>query len=274
MDTIYIPNNKIKKYPLFVDVSLESHIYDYNDKEILKIFKYCSQNKLKTLKEIEKAEKLFNLVPELLKFKKYVMNEDGIIGILLDKGYKTTLSKLNLENTSLADLIEIYKNIGKVLEKLQILREKEKILIDFFIGDLHEGNILVDLDSKKIQIIDLDSCKIGANYASYAKYLASPVLRRKDLVNKYPQEENNISNNHNTDLYCYMVMIMQNFFGRCITFSKEESFYSTINYLKDYEGLPINLYKALNKLYKEEDNINPYPYLDDLKIMLERKLKL
>lgn len=272
METIYLTNDEIAQYPLFVNDSHTANILEYNEKELLKIFRVMSKNTIITLEWIEKSEMEFILVPELLIFKKYVHDEFSKVGTLLDKGYKTSLNKLSLSNTSISDLIQIYKNIGKVLETLQHLREKEKILSTFFIGDMHEGNILVDLPSKKIQFIDLDSCKIGDNQASIAKYLGSIALRKPTLSKKYPHDEYNLIPNHNTDLYCYMVMIIQTFFGRSITFSKINHVYQTIQYLKTQEELPEPLYQALLRLYTPLDNINPYPYLDDLGEVLERKL--
>lgn len=52
-------------------------------------------------------------------------------------------------------------------------------LKDFYIGDIHEDNFLVDTEKQEIFVADLDSCKI-ADY-------------------KVTEE---------TDIYCYIIMIL------------------------------------------------------------------
>ena len=50
---------------------------------------------------------------------------------------------------------------------------------DFYIGDIHEENIMVDKNGN-VRIIDLDSCKILNNLASPTRYLQS--LKRKSIL--------------------------------------------------------------------------------------------
>lgn len=274
MQKIQLSREEILKYPTFVSgKSNEAIIKEFNNTELIKLFHYYSEYKIETLEEIEKERKNFSLIKELLIHKAVITSDDIIIAILIDKGYPMTFRRFLKESPSFEQVITILKNIGKLLETLKHIREEEQKLTSFFIGDLHEGNILVNPESLEIQIIDLDSCKIGNNHpflTKYLQFLKTYQYIKTDLSYKYPSNRHNVSPNENTDLYCYCVMILKNLFGIDITKLDITEFYEQLYNLK-IQGLPLPLYQSFLDLYRNTENKNPYKLLDDIPSSFEKK---
>lgn len=275
MKSIYLTEEEIKKYPPFVLTKTnEAEILNYSETEIIKHFHYYNENKVYTLGQMEKYESDLKLVPELLIHKKVICDYQTIIAILLDIGYGLNLKEYaKQQNTSFNDLILTLQNIGKILEKLKYIRSEENKLTSFFIGDLQEGNILVDPKTKKIQFIDLDSCKIGNNRAfltKYLEFLKTYSYVKIKLQHKYPWDIYNFSNNQNTDLYCYMVVILKLLFGIDITLLDLNEFYRQMFLLRK-QGLPEPLFQIFMNLYSNVDNQNPYKLLDSIPSSFEKR---
>ena len=278
MKGIHLTQEEIEKYPLFYHgKSNEAEIREYNSQELLKIFHFYNQNKIDTLKCIDQKRKDLERLPEFLLFKKYIYGKNDLItGILIEKGYPTNLRTYKINGASFNDLILVLQNIGKILETLNHLRTKENILTDFFIGDLQESNILVDSITKKVQIIDLNSCKIGNNRAFLTKYLnflKTYTHVRQNLGKKYPWDKYNFSNNQNTDLYCYSVIILKVLFSIDISILDLNTFYKMMYKLKQ-ENLPEPLFQIFLNLYNNVDNDNPFRYLENIPHSFEKELHL
>lgn len=277
MQTISLLDNEINKYPIFYKgKSHESNIREYSDTELIKIFKSYNENKIYTLELMERHSGEFKLVEELLIHKGIITNYIHPIGLLIDKGYETNGGEyFTQENISFNDKIIVLQNIGKVLKKLNILRNKEHILETFFISDLQEKNILIDAITKKVQYIDLDSCKIDDNYPFLTRYLhfyntwgfAWP------LRNKYPFTYDVAIPNQNTELYSYIVIILKFLFDVDIIFLDIGEFYEQMYTLKE-QGLPESLFQIFLKLYDVVPNENPYKVLDTIPSSFERKKTL
>lgn len=168
------------------------------------------------------------------------------------------------------------KNIGHVLEKLEYMRKEENKLQTFFIGDLHEENILVNKETKKIQICDIDSCKIGNNQPFRTKYsfLKAYYYVFKHLNKKYPFNSNNIFiPNEDFDLYCYIVIILNTLFHINVLCLDVTDYFKQIYSLKE-QGLPRPLFQIFLNIYSPAKNENPYRYLDAIPESFERKRKL
>lgn len=277
MERLYKKEKQLKNLPLYYpNKTSEATILDYSETEILKYFHCINENKVYTLEEMERQEKDLKLVKELLIFKKIILVNSQVKGIVLDKGYNNNLANFKLENVSFNDLVIVMQNIGHVLHTLQCYREQEGILKTFFIGDLHEGNILVNSKTKNIQICDIDSCKIGSNKPFPTKYLQFYNTYNyvcKKLQNKYPMQNDRAIPNSNTDLYCYIKMILDILFNFNIEYLNILDYHKVIYSLRE-QGLPEPLYQAFINLYHPLDNINPYQYLDAIPFSFERKLTL
>ena len=280
MKKIYLNEQEILKYPFYnKNITNEAEVRIFSSTELMKIFHFYSQNKVDTLYLLNKYQNDLALVSEFILFKKYIYNKKDLLqGILINKGYKINLRTLLQEgyNFSFNDLIVTLQNVGKVLEKLKYIRNHENKLTTFFIGDLQESNILVDIQTKKIQIIDLDSCKIENNRAFAAKYLEflkTYFYVRENLQEKYPWDGYHFSNNENTDLYCYTMIILRFLFGVDIMLLDLNAFYNKMYDLKQ-DGLPDSLYQIFINLYNHVPNQNPYRLLDFIPSSFERKRDL
>ena len=166
------------------------------------------------------------------------------------------------------------KKIGHVLEKLSNLRRQEGILTNFFIGDLHESNILVG-ENHEIQICDLDSCKIGNNkpfLTKYLQFLKTYPEVTESLQHKYPFYHYLCIPNENSDLYCYCAMIFKTLFEVDLTKLSSNEFHQTLYSLKE-QGLPEPLYQTFFNLYSPKENENPYRYLEDIPNSFEKLQK-
>lgn len=277
MERLYTNEKQLEKLPLYYqNKTSEATILDFSKTEILKHFHWINENKVYTLEEINHQEEDLRLVKELLIFKKIVLVNSQVKGILIDKGYNANLADFKMEKVSFNDLIMVLQNIGRVLHTLHCCREQEGILKTFFIGDLHEGNILVDRKTKNIQICDIDSCKIGSNQPFPTKYLNfynKYNYVRKNLKNKYPIQNDRFIPNGNSDLYCYIKIILDILFNFDIEYLNILNYHKVIYNLKE-QGLPDALYQIFINLYHPIDNKNPYKYLDSIPSSFERKLKL
>lgn len=172
-------------------------------------------------------------------------------------------------------MILILQNIGNFLQKLQCYREQEKKLQTFFIGDLHEGNILVDKETKKIQICDIDSCKIGDNKLFSNKYLqfcCTGYYVLQNLSKKYPLLNDYFVPNQNSDLYCYISNIMKALFNLDIRYFNITDFFKKLYSLKE-QGLPEPLFQIFLNIYSLVENKTPYKLLDSIPNTFERNLK-
>ena len=128
--------------------------------------------------------------------------------------------------------------------------------------------IVIDTDnySKELRVIDLDSCKIGANDPSPARFLTP--LSLLNVSNKYKvnNDENclgHIIADRNSDLYCYCMIILNYLFGKTINKLSIDEFYRCINHL-DTIGIDKELVDILYKIVNNCDNDNPMNYLDSI----------
>lgn len=78
----------------------------------------------------------------------------------------------------------LLKQIGDILIQMKKIRE-HGVVPQFYLNDLHEGNFIYNLKDKKINVTDLDSCRIGGNYPFAAKYLTLKQNKHKLLTKSY-----------------------------------------------------------------------------------------
>lgn len=172
--------------------------------------------------------------------------------------------------------IKYLRQIGMILEKMKLRREYTSIS-DFYINDLHESNFIIDKDDN-IKVIDIDSCKINGNGIFNSKYLSSKSFIRE--VYKYQKNlECSISDysyhkystdmtgafvpDENTDLYCYIIVILNFLYGDNIQNFTLQDFYDYLEYLQ-YIGVEKELLSYFEKIATCSENENPYQLLDSL----------
>lgn len=161
---------------------------------------------------------------------------------------------LNSSTVSLNKKIIALKKIGHLLEKTMKL---EGMQGSFYLGDIHEGNFIYDIEKGMYRAVDLDSCKIGNNNPSSSQYLS---LNRKleDFPNKYPvfNMDPFISfyiNNENTTVLSYIYMILNTISKVKVHDLSVEEYYNYLQYLKD-NGVPSELIDMFSLIYTQSKN--------------------
>ncbi len=156
-------------------------------------------------------------------------------------------------NISLEEKINFLKKYVYILEKVHNYPK-------FYIGDIHEGNFLVGSNGN-INIIDLDSSKIGHNNPFPSKYLTT----NKEIINlpkKYTLHDNCLYNiNKNTDIFCFIIMLLNTISGINVNRLTIEEFYEYLAYLKSI-GYDSEIIKQLGLIYTNEENYFEKELLD------------
>lgn len=217
-------------------------------------------NKLLTINTLidfsSKLEADFLVLPE-----KLAILDNKIVGYIMRFIEGFTLQHiLDDKNISNEYKIDCFRKIGSVLRKMEVIRTYKGVP-DFFLGDMHEKNFLVDLNDE-IKVIDLDSSKIGNNQSFPSRYLYSSNGMGK-LNKKYETSSFGVTKvDENTDLYCYNIMILNFLSGVDISLLTVKDFYNYIQYLEDIK-LNHKLTTGFSLLYTKNDNINTDIYLDE-----------
>lgn len=173
---------------------------------------------------------------------------------------------LNEPTITYEEKINYLKSIGNILEQMKNIRKYTE-LKDFYIGDIHEDNFLVDTEKQEIFVANLDSCKIADNKSFPGRYLTTAsLLRYNEIKYSLLDEPDRIADykvTEETDIYCYIIMILNYLYdGRVDRLSIEE-FYRFINYLDDIE-VNKELIENFEKIVVGAPNVNPVNYLDTL----------
>lgn len=154
-------------------VTSEGDIALVNDKAI-KLFRRTSgdyfSNKLFTIHSLADDQSLKS-IKELVLPEKIITIDKKIVGFTMPYVKGVTLEEYLDSDVSIDLKINALKKVGNILEKMKELRIKNQ-MPDFFINDLHEKNFIVNLDSKEVSVVDLDSCSIDGNLKFGSKYLS------------------------------------------------------------------------------------------------------
>lgn len=267
MDIINMSSKQITS-----NITLDS----YNTSGYLKIVNYF--NRKMVLKKIDpiRCDEVISKVLFLNRYKN-LMPSNFVIPeflVLLDnKDLYMAIDYLNGNN--LGDVLKdkninirdkkIYLSyIGNTLEEMRHMRENP-LLSDFCLGDLHEDNFIVS--NKKLYTIDLDDAKIDS-ISPIASYLQVGSLFSYLHTDKYIIEDYNpyfvkYKVDYNTDLYCYIMIILNFLYGDNVNNMDIEEFYCYLDYL-DRLGIDGSLLKCFNSIYSDFDNINPMNYINSL----------
>ena len=134
-------------------------------------------------------------IAEILKALGILYDEDDFDKIVRDIEYKEQLYYL--------------KKVGEILQQLSYIRRNTS-LTDFYLNDLHASNFILNKQTSRINVVDMDSSRIGNSLSSPSRYLNEKSFISE--VPKYKKVNNNIGGiyeaDENTDLYCYTMMIL------------------------------------------------------------------
>ena len=165
---------------------------------------------------------------------------------------------------SFSEKIEYFKQIGLILDKMKNIRNNTSIK-DFYLCDLYTDNFILNTGTNRINVIDMDSCKINGNNNCSSYYLFENNVI--DSVKKYKKKElswfTEYEINENTDILCYIIMLISFISGCDINKVDIKEFYNYMDYLVNF-GLSNQLVSILARIYSNDDNVNPYLLLDEL----------
>lgn len=247
------------------------------------LFKYPYYGKEKLLKELHRtdgiifANKLYTI--EALNANKDSMPSNFVLPeslVSINKKIEAFTMKyikginlsviLNNPDITYEEKIHYLKSIGRILEQMQNIR-KYTNLNNFYLGDIHEDNFLVERDKQEIYIVDLDSCKIAGNKSFPGRYLTnSSLIKYNNTKYQTLSQTDDLADykiDENTDIYCYIIMILNYLYDGRVDRLSLDKFYDFINYLEDIK-VNIELIECFNKIVVGGNNINPCNYLDTL----------
>jgi len=266
--------NSLNKLPLEKDiVNTEAELYHY---------RYTSlyNGVLKRLYQKEGnifGNKLYTM--EMLDFNRHYLPRNFVIpDILISvKGEIAAFGMQAINGDNLSTLLksenvpkelQLYflKEIGNLLNKLQNIRTHTP-LKDIYIGDLQECNFIANPYSKDLYVIDLDSCKIAGNMASPARYLNKNALLNnadhKYQINKDPSVAAHVIPNETSDLYCYIIIILNYLYGTNLNNMTLEEFYEYLTYLEDLK-IDLKLLEIFESIVTYKEIENPVELINSL----------
>ena len=259
----YIINEKLDEPIRFDFTNIEGYIIPIvvnGKKMVLKKFpnnSTCLNNKVYTIEYLDRFRNLFDdrfILPSMLAY------DDDVVGYTMNYVDNVNLEKLlKSYNFSLNQKIGFLKEIGKILEYCKKIRKN----IPFFIGDLHVNNFIYNKSTKRINVCDLDSSKIGDNDPFCSRYLTCS-RGMKNLDFKYLKNDKTYIPNENSDLFCYNMLILDFLYDGLVEFMTKEEFYDYLNYLDRLHLINKELLDSFSRIYSDEDNINPYDLLDGI----------
>lgn len=164
----------------------------------------------------------------------------------------------------LKEKFEIVIKLGELLERMSIVRKENSSLRNFFINDIHCGNLFVTKDGK-IKVGDIDSVKIIERFDFDSYYLSQTFMTPMLELEKYDQIDGKIICNEQSEIYCYIMILIKFMTGIDVGNTSE---YVYMDYLEKMakKGFDSELLEYFARVYKKEDNINPYPVLQKIKI--------
>lgn len=276
MKTISLSERNFKKLtPLKLSkeiLNTEAQMFNFRYKDEDKVFKrlyYQSgqtfANKLYTLEMLDDNR---NYLPDYFFKPDYLVSIGGNVeGFTIPRASGITLSVL-LNDKKIEPSISIFylKKIGQMLNQLKYIR-KTTPLKDFYINDLYDSNFIANMDKGELYVIDLDSCKIGTNSAFPARYLTSQALLN-NVKGKYNfiDDDNipaHVVADENTDIYCYIIVILNYLYGGNMNNLSLDKFYDYLNYL-EYIGVDKELVEYFSRIVINKENENPVNLLDSI----------
>ena len=235
-------------------------------------------NKLFTINELIDNKSVIN-IDELVLPEKLLIVDGQVNGFIMPYIENTNFEEiLNDMNISNLQKIEYFKQISHILHKMDNVRNNSDIT-DFYLNDLHASNFILNKKTGKINVVDLDSCKINGNKPFAAKYLTpfSPIssMKAKYRVNKEINFLGYIIPDKNTDLYCYTMTLMNFLFKGRISSLGRDKYYLYLEYLRSI-NYPYELLDKLSKIYEYVDNEEIGDELDlltnDMIVMAQSKI--
>ncbi len=282
MDVINYSKKKANTFEnLELDIwNTEADMYVLKYKNKAKVFKrlYHDEgpmfaNKLYTLEMLNTYKECLTnsfVIPDYL-----VTVDKNIVGFTVPMIEGENLKiYLDKRSNDCKDQLKYLKQIGVILEDMKNIR-KYSSLNDFYLNDLHAANFIIEEETKDLKVIDLDSCRIMGNKPFISKYLTPGSLCRVSKKYKISNDTKfgYIIPDENTDIYCYIMTIIEYLLGKSVNQYNIDNFYILLNHL-DTLGFDKELLSIFENIILPKHNKNPYEYLDTITEEQIDKVKL
>lgn len=221
-------------------------------------------NKLYTVNELIDKKDIIG-IEELIMPDSLAAVDGDIVGFTMPYIPNVNLQEILDSNEYTTEQKVAYlKEIGELLERIKRARTYTSVK-DFYLNDIHENNFVLSKDTGRICAVDLDSSKIGHNLTAAARYLTP--ISQLPLVPKYSKLEHSVGGiyeiNENTEIYCYIIMILNFFYGENISRMTIADFFVYLEYLSKL-GVSKELLDKISYIYTGKNNENPFEYLEEL----------
>jgi len=250
-------------------------VLKFDNDRILKLLSYYEADKENTMYILNELYNNRELLPkEFCIPDTLVRTEEGYEGFLI-KEIKNSIELgdvLESDYFSHEEKIDYLKKIGSILRACDESR-KHKNLKKLAIGDVHEANFLVTPKDKKVHVIDLDTARIGSSAVEISKYL-SPVSISSYLPWKYNKKSFYTETSAKTDLYCYIIIILNYLAGTNVASFTPEKYAEYMEKLSRAGVLP-ELIKDFYAIINDSRINNPDYLLDsiDEKTLVKTRIK-
>lgn len=261
MKVVDISRRKLNKLPLLqisdkvTNKEGMLYIYEHKDKwkyltELLKIYYNQSDpymvNKIYVLSELM-ANREFLEMPELVLPTSLVAVDGELSGFSMPfiRDNVNLSLFLNNDKVSLEQKIKYLKEIYAILDKIMKIKELEG---RFFLGDIHEANFILDLDSQTVKAIDLDSSYINGSRIPTSKYLCTN-FKLGEINKKYEEQYGEIVPSKNTTILCFIYMLINALSNESQSYRWDiESYYNYLSYLSHLK-ISKELLQVLENIY-------------------------
>lgn len=244
LEEIELVNIKMLNLKDGIKIQQENNFNSYSslfivDNEVIKIYT-DRYDKVKfniiTLKSLFEKEKYLRKIKELVLPNKLIKHKNNIVGFSMPYIEGLTLEEI-INNNSYSE-----KEIEEIFIKiLNVIIELSKLPFDFCLADLHEKNVIVDLN-KNIHFIDCDGFVIDDNQM---------VIDGSILMGKYLEQKNKYEDLNRVsvsgDYFCLLCMVINYIFKNKI---------HTIDDLKDFSEYLDDKY--LNKIITRASDIKNF----------------
>ena len=261
MKVISISKRKLKRLPNLqlsgkvFNTEGQLFIYDEKNKwdhfnELLKIYYNQTDaylaDKIYIISQLIASGKYLD-IPELVLPTSLVSVDGEITGFAMPYIENNINLSLLLKNpkVNIKQKLEYLKEILALLEKINNIKQLEN---KFFLGDIHEGNFILDIDEQIVKAVDLDSSYINNSSISVLKYLTFNEKINNNII-KYPHdEEGRAIPNKNTTMLCFIYMLLNSLSNSEVSYWSMNEFYNYLYFLEK-SGISKELLTVINDIY-------------------------
>ncbi|MBR1748405.1 MAG: hypothetical protein IJ743_01270 [Bacilli bacterium] len=159
---------------------------------------------------------------------------------------------LNNPNVALKEKLELLKKIYEILSKIEKVKSLEG---NFYLGDIHESNFIIDVLEQKVKVVDMDSCYINDSAVPVSRFLFNN-FNLDYLQHKYKMtEDDRVIPSHNAHVLCFLYMLLNSLSGEKSYKWGIEEHYLYLNCLEKM-GMNKEVIEVFNTMYDSSPKLD------------------